>query len=62
MKLDYGIAAIQKSECELSYKIDESEKIEGEDDIEKLRSVAAGSIYTDISSISEFPDSRHCVD
>jgi len=44
LKLDYGIAAINKTDCERTYKVDENEKIEGEDDIEKLRSVAAGSL------------------
>jgi len=58
LKLDYGIAAIQKSECELSYKIDESEKIEGEDDIEKLRSVAAGSLGASATNAAKLANKK----
>ena len=58
MKLDYGIAAIQKSECELSYKIDETEKIEGEDDIEKLRSVAAGSLGASATNAAKLANKK----
>lgn len=58
LKLDYGIAAIQKSECELSFKVDENEKIEGEDEIEKLRSVAAGSLGASATNAAKLANKK----
>jgi hypothetical protein len=58
LKLDYGIAAIQKSECELPYKVDENENLEGEDEIEKLRSVAAGSLGASATNAAKLANKK----
>jgi len=58
LQLDYGIATIQKSECETLYKPDDGAQAEGEDEIEKLRSVAAGSLGASATNAAKLANKK----
>merc|ERR1712083_947362 len=58
LKLDFGEAYIDKKECDNVYKVPENCDIEGEDEIEKLRSIAAVSLGASATNASKLASKK----